>query len=68
MRNTLIPLDIIFINKDKEIVTIHKNTKVLSTQSYPSSAPSIYVLEVNGGFTDRHNIQEGNKIFWIETK
>lgn len=68
MRNTLIPLDIIFINKDKEIVTIHKNTKVLSAQSYPSSAPSIYVLEVNGGFTERHNIQEGNKIFWIETK
>ena len=68
MRNTLIPLDIIFINKDKEIVTIHRNTKVLSTQSYPSSAPSIYVLEVNGGFTERHNIQKGNKIFWIETK
>ena len=68
MRNTLIPLDILFINKDKEIVTIHKNTKVLSTQSYPSSAPAIYVLEVNGGFTERQNIQEGYKIFWVETK
>lgn len=68
MRNTLIPLDILFINKNREIVTIHKNTKVLSTQSYPSSAPAIFVLEVKGGFTERQNIQEGDKIFWIETK
>lgn len=68
MRNTLIPLDIIFINKNNEIVTIHKNTKVLSAQSYPSSEPAIYVLEVNGGFTDRQNIEKGDKIFWIETK
>ncbi len=68
MRNTLIPLDIIFINKNNEIVTIHKNTKVLSTQSYPSSEPAIYVLEVNGGFTDRKNIVKGDKIFWVETK
>jgi len=68
MRNTLIPLDILFINKNNEIVTIHNNTKVLSAQSYPSSAPAIYVLEVNGGITERHNIQLGDKIFWIETR
>jgi uncharacterized membrane protein (UPF0127 family) len=68
MRNTLIPLDILFINKNNEIVTIHKNTKVLSAQSYPSTDPAIYVLEVTGGFTDRQNIVNGDKIFWIETK
>ena len=68
MRNTLIPLDILFINKNNEIVTIHKNTKVLSAQSYPSTEPAIYVLEVKGGFTDRQNIIKGDKIFWIETK
>jgi uncharacterized membrane protein (UPF0127 family) len=68
MRNTLIPLDILFINKNNEIVTIHKNTKVLSAQSYPSSKPAIYVLEVKGGFTERQNILLGDKIFWIETK
>jgi len=68
MRNTLIPLDIIFINKDKEIITIHKNTKTLSTQSYPSTEPALYVVEVVGGFTDRHNIIVGDKIFWMGTK
>ena len=68
MRNTLISLDMIFVNKDKKIVTIHKNTKVLSSQSYPSSAPVMYVVEVLGGFTDRHNIVVGDKINWMRTK
>lgn len=68
MRNTLIPLDMLFINKEKEIVTIHKNTKTLSAQSYPSAAPAIYVVEVVGGFTDKYNIVVGDKIFWMGTK
>jgi hypothetical protein len=68
MRNTLIPLDMLFINKEKKIVTIHKNTKILSAQSYPSTAPAIYVVEVVGGFTDKYNIVVGDKIFWMGTK
>jgi uncharacterized membrane protein (UPF0127 family) len=68
MRNTLISLDIMFINDQKEIVTIHKNTKILSETSYPSSAPSIYVVETLAGFADRHNIQVGDKIDWMGTR
>jgi hypothetical protein len=68
MRNTLIPLDMMFINKDNKIITIHKNTKTLSAQSYPSTAPAIYVVELVGGFTDKYNIIVGDKIFWIGTK
>lgn len=68
MRNTLFSLDMLFINSNKEIVTIHKNTTPLSEQSYPSSAPAIYVLEVNAGFCDRHNIKLGDKVFWIGSK
>lgn len=68
MRNTLISLDIMFVNDQKEIVTIHKNTKTLSDTSYPSSEPSIYVVEVIAGFTDRHNIQVGDKIDWMGTR
>lgn len=64
MRNTLISLDMIFIDANKKIVTIHKNTKILSDQSYSSTSPSQYVLEVNGGFTDKYNIQAGDKIDW----
>ena len=64
MRNTLISLDMIFINSNKKIVTIHKSTKVLSDQSYPSSAPAKYVLEVNAGFTDKYKIIVGDVISW----
>ena len=64
MRNTLISLDMIFINANKQIVTIHKNTKVLSDQSYPSSAPAKYVLEVIAGFTDKYKVNVGDVISW----
>lgn len=68
MRNTLISLDIMFVNDQKKIVTIHKNTKILSETSYPSSAPSIYVVETLAGFADRHNILVGDKIDWMGTR
>lgn len=68
MRNTLISLDIMFVDNQKKIVTIHKNTKILSDNSYPSSQPSIYVVEVLAGFADRHNIKVGDKIDWMGTK
>ncbi len=64
MRNTFIPLDIIFVNKNYEIVKIHKNTQPFADTSYPSEAPAIYVVEVNGGFTDKYSVKEGDKIVW----
>lgn len=68
MLNTLISLDILFVNKEKRIVTIHKNTTPLSQQSYPSSEPAIYVVEVIGGFCNKYNILPGDKINWMATR
>ena len=68
MLNTLFSLDMIFINKENRIVTIHKNTTPLSQQSYPSSKPALFVLEVVGGFSDNHNIKVGDVVHWIKTK
>ena len=65
MLNTLFSLDMLFINTENKIVTIHKNTTPLSKQSYPSSAPAKYVLEVIAGFTDKYKVKEGDKVFWI---
>jgi uncharacterized membrane protein (UPF0127 family) len=65
MRNTFISLDMIFVDANKTIVTIHKNTQVLSDQSYPSSKPAKYVVEVVAGFTDKYNIKIGDKIEWL---
>jgi uncharacterized membrane protein (UPF0127 family) len=64
MKNTIIPLDIIFINAKKQIVKIHKNTVPYSEKSLPSLKPSMYVVEVNAGFTDKYKIKEGEFIDW----
>ena len=64
MKNTIIPLDIIFINSKKQIVKIHKMTEPYSEKSLPSGKPSMYVVEVNGGFTGKYNIKEGDFIDW----
>ncbi|HEY3251099.1 MAG TPA: DUF192 domain-containing protein [Ignavibacteria bacterium] len=64
MRNTIIPLDIIFVNSKKKIVKIHKRTEPFSEKTLPSFKPSIYVVEVNAGFTDKFGIKEGDYIDW----
>jgi len=62
MKNTFISLDIIYINSNKEIVSIQKYTQPKTTSSIPSEKPAMYVLEVNAGFTDSHGIKPGDKI------
>jgi len=62
MKNTPLSLDIIYINKAKEIVSIAKSTVPNSEQSIPSNAPALYALEVNSGYTAIHDIQVGDKI------
>lgn len=62
MKNTLIPLDIMFIDDKGVINTIHKNTVPYSETSLPSKQRSQFVVEVVGGFSDRHGIKEGDLI------
>jgi uncharacterized protein len=60
MKNTLISLDIIFIDENKKIIKIHKHTTPLSTKDLPSGGPTLYVVEVNAGYTDKYGISEGD--------
>jgi uncharacterized protein len=62
MKNTLISLDIIFIDENKKILNIHKNTTVRSEKPLPSAGPVLYVVEVNAGFSDKYGIKDGDKI------
>lgn len=62
MRNTYIPLDMIFVNSNKQIVTIHANTTPMNESSYISTAPALYVVEVNAGYCNKNNIKEGDLI------
>ena len=62
MKNTLIPLDIIYLNALKQVINIKKNAIPLDEQSIPSIAPAQYVLEINGGLSDLLNIEKGDRI------
>ena len=64
MRNCPLSLDMIFINKQGKIVTIHKNTKPFSDDSYSATAMTLFVLEVNAGFTEKYGIKEGDMVSW----
>ena len=50
MKNTIMPLDIIFINAQHQIVKIYKHTTPFSEKDLPSFRPVLYVVEVNAGF------------------
>ncbi|SFS65151.1 hypothetical protein SAMN04487906_1130 [Zhouia amylolytica] len=62
MRNTLISLDIIYLNRDLKIVSIIKDAKPKDETSLPSKAPAQYVLELNAGLVDQWGLKEGNHI------
>jgi len=64
MKNTVLPLDIIFVNASKKIVKIHSDTEPFSEKSLPSVKPALYVVEVNAGFTKKFGIKEGSQIDW----
>ena len=65
MRNTIMPLDIIFLDSSKQVIKIHKNTTPFSETTLPSGKPSMYVVEVNAGYTDKYNIKDGDKIKFV---
>lgn len=62
MKNTYISLDMIFVNAEKKVVTIHRHTEPLKEWNYTSTKPATYVIEVNAGFCNKHGIKEGNII------
>ncbi len=62
MKNTYIPLDIIFIDENKTIINIAKHTKPLDENSVFSDAPAKYVLEINAGLSDFWRVKAGNHI------
>ena len=67
MKNTIISLDMIFINSKLEIVTIHQNTEPYALNSYASTSPAQYVLETVSGYTDKYKINGGDKVIFRKT-
>jgi uncharacterized membrane protein (UPF0127 family) len=61
MKNTLIPLDMIFIADGGAVVGVVENAEPLTTSPRAVGAPSRYVLEVNGGWSAAHGVKPGDR-------
>jgi uncharacterized protein len=62
MKNTYIPLDMIFIRADGRILRIAENTEPLSTKIIPSGGPAKGVLEVIAGTAKKYGIEPGDRV------
>ncbi|WP_299815891.1 DUF192 domain-containing protein [uncultured Jannaschia sp.] len=62
MRNTLIPLDMIFIDAEGRVVRVHENAVPLDETAIPAGAQTLAVLEINGGMAARLGIDAGDEV------
>ena len=62
MKNTYLPLDILFLDESKKIITIQANRTPFSEEQIPSYQNAKYVLEVNAGYCKRKGIEKGDFI------
>ncbi len=62
MRNTLIPLDMIFITQEGLIANIHVNAIPQDPTGIPSDGPVMYVLEIPGGRSVELGLAPGDRV------
>lgn len=62
MKNTYLPLDMVFIRSDGSIARIAADTEPLSTQIIPSGEPVLSVLELNAGTAAKLGIRPGDRV------
>jgi uncharacterized membrane protein (UPF0127 family) len=71
MKNTLIPLDMIWIDGNNKVVFVNQNSQPCKTSNCPSTNPNVkakYVLEINAGISKEMGIKAGDKIWYNEEK
>lgn len=62
MKNTLISLDIIFLDADLKVVRVHQNTQPNQTSvTYPSIKSSMYVIEMQAGWAKTNSLEIGDQ-------
>jgi uncharacterized protein len=62
MKNTLIPLDMLFIDREGRIVGIHERARPHSLETIAAPEPVRAVLELNGGISGRLGIRKGDRV------
>lgn len=64
MKNTLIPLDMVFISADGKVHRIEQNAEPHSRTLIPSEGPVVGVLELNGGEAAKIGLKRGDKVLY----
>lgn len=62
MRNTYIPLDMIFISRNGRVINVAENTEPLSDRTIASAGPTFAVLEVNAGAARKMGLKAGDQV------
>jgi len=62
MKNTYIPLDVLFLDEDYKVIDIKENMKPLKNKRYSSNKKCKYAIEINGNGAKKNNIKNGTKI------
>lgn len=64
MKNTYIPLDIVFARSDGTVSSVIRDTEPQSLRSLASTEPVAFVLELNAGVSRRYDIGAGSRLIW----
>ena len=64
MKNTLIPLDMVFISPEGKVHRIEANAEPFSTAVIPSEGDIVGVLELKGGEAGRIGLKRGDKVLY----
>ena len=64
MKNTPLPLDMIFIDQHRKVVGFVEQATPFSTTSRRINNKSCYVIETNGGWVEKNNIKEGQQVIF----
>jgi uncharacterized membrane protein (UPF0127 family) len=68
MKNTPLPLDIVFVAPDSQVINIARQTTPLSEEKITPAAPRKYAVEVRAGFADRFGLTDSTRIRWTRTQ
>lgn len=67
MKNTPLPLDIVFVAPDSQVINIARRTTPFSEETIEPEAPKKFVVEVRAGFANEFGLTDSTRIRWTRT-